>query len=480
MLRRNWRTIFILIAIAFDSVAIGVSGISAYVLRELLPNVPDVPTFGLVNVALLAWGVLFSWASILGLYRATYHTNVRKQYVLAWKAFVYSIPTFFSILYILQWSNFPRRFTFLFFLLLPIAFVFFRILLNRLNKAMQQKGYGVWSTLVFGFDNGSRKELEQIAGIPELGYQIRAFVTRDETINEPSVTVMDRVIPKIQFRILPNLLEQIRIDRILIPSTHYATNGSSVLIDLCARHKIELKMVSPESETLLRFSYIHDVAGMPIYSPPKLRTQKLKRFAKRIFDLVAGGTLVLLLSPLFLVIAVAIVLEDGFPVLFNQRRGLAKGKNEFEFFKFRSMVKKAEERQHDLYQKNETTGGLFLMRDDPRVTRVGRILRRFSLDELPQLFNVLLGDMSLVGPRPLSIADLENITSENSMEGFYTLRSIAKPGMTGLWQISGRREISFREMVLLDLYYIDNQSIMLDVEILFATIPVVLFGKGAY
>jgi lipopolysaccharide/colanic/teichoic acid biosynthesis glycosyltransferase len=144
------------------------------------------------------------------------------------------------------------------------------------------------------------------------------------------------------------------------------------------------------------------------------------------------------------------------------------------------MIKGAESQQSDLYEFNEVSGGLFFMKTDPRITKVGRILRKYSLDELPQLFNVLLGDMSLVGPRPLSIADLSNISTENKLNGYYKLRANAKPGITGLWQISGRREINFREMVLLDFYYIENQSLLFDLEILFATMPVVLFGKGAY
>jgi lipopolysaccharide/colanic/teichoic acid biosynthesis glycosyltransferase len=163
----------------------------------------------------------------------------------------------------------------------------------------------------------------------------------------------------------------------------------------------------------------------------------------------------------------------GLPARHALWRALVKGRKEFDMLKFRTMVKDAERKQVELYQRNQTTGGLFLL-------KVGKFLGNFSIDELAQLFNVLKGEMSLVGPRPLSVADLDNITPGNRLGGYYELRANALPGMTGLWQISGRREISFKEMVLLDLYYIENQSVMFDLEILFATIPVVLFGKGAY
>ena len=198
------------------------------------------------------------------------------------------------------------------------------------------------------------------------------------------------------------------------------------------------------------------------------------------FDVVGSILFILLLLPIFIIITLAILIEDGTPIIFTQKRALIKGKNEFHLIKFRSMIKGAELKQSELYKFNEASGGLFMLKDDSRITKVGKILRKFSFDELPQLFNVFLGDMSLVGPRPLSIADLNNIANENKLDGYYKLRNNAKPGITGLWQISGRREIGFREMVLLDLYYIENQSLLFDLEILFATIPVVLFGKGAY
>jgi lipopolysaccharide/colanic/teichoic acid biosynthesis glycosyltransferase len=244
--------------------------------------------------------------------------------------------------------------------------------------------------------------------------------------------------------------------------------------------RVKLKVISHESEQLLRFSRVKDIAGISLYSPPKLLTNQLKAQVKRVFDVFGSFFLLVLFSPLMALATAAILIEDGRPVLFRQRRASMKGGKTFEFLKFRGMIKNAETEQEAMNGLNQTEGGLFLLKDDPRVTRVGRWIRKFSIDELPQLFNVLRGEMSLVGPRPLSMIDLENASPDNDFAGYYYLRDDTRPGITGLWQICGRREVPFREMMLLDLYYIENQSIIFDLEILFATIPVVLFGRGAY
>jgi lipopolysaccharide/colanic/teichoic acid biosynthesis glycosyltransferase len=144
------------------------------------------------------------------------------------------------------------------------------------------------------------------------------------------------------------------------------------------------------------------------------------------------------------------------------------------------MIAEADEMKLDLLTRNETSGPLFKIKDDPRLTHVGRIIRKYSIDELPQLINVLKGDMSLVGPRPLPVRDLLRMKEADHMGGYFRERGKTKPGMTGLWQVSGRSDIGFREMVLLDLYYIEHQTLLFDIEILAQTIPTVLFGRGAY
>ena len=167
-------------------------------------------------------------------------------------------------------------------------------------------------------------------------------------------------------------------------------------------------------------------------------------------------------------------------MFFKQKRASYKGGPTFDFYKFRTMYVNAEQIKEKLLQQNESNGALFKIKKDPRVTPIGRFLRKYSLDEIPQFINVLKGEMSIVGPRPLPVKDFDLIKNGKINYDWYTKRGLAKPGITGLWQISGRSDLSFEEMCLLDLYYIENQSIFFDLEIMFETIPVILTGRGAY
>jgi len=271
-----------------------------------------------------------------------------------------------------------------------------------------------------------------------------------------------------------------RIDRVFIPEAPYESNGVQNLVQMCQNARIKLKIVSPSADELLQLAKVYDIAGITLVAPERRHIEQAKRFLKRLVD-ISGATLALcILSPVFVLTTIAIAVESGFPVLFRQRRAAIKGGRTFHFLKFRSMVKNADEMKESLIGMNETDGALFKLRDDPRMTRVGRFIRRYSIDELPQLFNVLRGEMSLVGPRPLPVADFNKVDEPDELWDIIKDREKVKPGMTGLWQISGRSNIGFEEMVLLDLYYAENHSVLFDIEILAATIPVVLFGRGAY
>jgi exopolysaccharide biosynthesis polyprenyl glycosylphosphotransferase len=194
---------------------------------------------------------------------------------------------------------------------------------------------------------------------------------------------------------------------------------------------------------------------------------------KRTFDFVGGCVIIALLSPLLLVIALAVRLSSRGPIVYRSiRPGI--GGEPFACFKFRTMRNNAEQLQADLESLNEATGALFKMRNDPRMTRVGRWLRCYSLDELPQLANVLAGQMSLVGPRPLPQRDFDRL------EDWHKKRYLVLPGITGLWQVSGRADLDFDDLVRLDFLYLERWSIWLDLSIILKTIPAVVKRRGAY
>lgn len=194
---------------------------------------------------------------------------------------------------------------------------------------------------------------------------------------------------------------------------------------------------------------------------------------KSVLDVLISGTALVLLAPLFLLTAMAIRWEGKGPIFFSQER-VGLNKRRFRMFKFRTMVAGAEGMQGELEGRNEADGPVFKIKDDPRITGVGRFLRKFSIDELPQLFNVLRGDMSLVGPRPLPVRDYNGFDQDRQRRRFSV-----RPGLTCLWQINGRSEICFEHWMDLDMQYIDHWSLWLDLKILLKTIPAVLRGTGA-
>lgn len=196
--------------------------------------------------------------------------------------------------------------------------------------------------------------------------------------------------------------------------------------------------------------------------------------AKRFFDIIGAAAGLILLSPLFLLVALLIKLEDPKGSVFFYQTRVGKNEKPFRMFKFRSMVMNAEEKLKDLLDKNEISGAMFKMKDDPRITKIGKFIRKTSIDELPQLYNVLRGDMSLVGPRPPLVREVADYTKYDK------LRLSVTPGCTGLWQVSGRNELSFHEMVELDLTYIQNRSVLGDLKIIFKTLKLFTGANDAF
>jgi exopolysaccharide biosynthesis polyprenyl glycosylphosphotransferase len=272
---------------------------------------------------------------------------------------------------------------------------------------------------------------------------------------------------------LAAVLERVQPDEIMLAEAQLQEREVFEIVEQAHRQGIKVRLAPDTSQLLVQRGEYVPVPGVPLFElrPPVLTGWEWA--LKRTFDIVTSALVAVLLLPLWLLIALAVKLDSRGPVFFVDRR-IGVREQEFGMLKFRTMVAGAQELQAELEDANEAEGALFKIKDDPRLTRVGRVLRRLSLDEFPQILNVLKGEMSLVGPRPLPIRDYE------LLEEWHRSRYAVLPGMTGLWQISGRSGLDFDHLVRLDFTYIENWSIWLDVTIIARTIPAVLSGRGAY
>lgn len=276
---------------------------------------------------------------------------------------------------------------------------------------------------------------------------------------------------------LTELIDELGIDRIIFAAGARETRDGAEALCALGDLEVHVDLIPSWSDFVGRRLDYHELEGMPLLTVPRTAIRRSDLIRKRLFDVVASAAALLLTSPVFLVCALLIKIDSPGPLLFRQRR-VGRGDRRFEVLKFRSMYVDAEARKDTIAQLNFHGGGnargMFKVREDPRVTRVGRWLRRTSLDELPQLINVLKGDMSLVGPRPL----IEN--EDRQVEGRFRRRLASSPGLTGPWQIHGRSEIPFEEMINLDYQYVVNWSLWGDVKLMLRTVKVVLTGQGAY
>jgi exopolysaccharide biosynthesis polyprenyl glycosylphosphotransferase len=272
---------------------------------------------------------------------------------------------------------------------------------------------------------------------------------------------------------LARVLETTRPDEVILAEADFEEQTVLQIVDQAHRQGVKVRLAPDATELLVQRGEYIPGQGVPLFElrPPVLTGWDWA--VKRTFDVVVSALVLLVGLPLWLLAAAAIKLDSRGPVLFSDRR-VGVGEREFGMLKFRTMVANAAELQPQLEAANEAEGALFKIRDDPRVTRVGRLLRRFSLDEIPQIVNVLKGEMSLVGPRPLPLRDYR------LLEDWHRRRYAVLPGMTGLWQISGRSGLSFDDLVRLDFTYLENWSIWLDISILVKTIPAVVARRGAY
>ena len=361
------------------------------------------------------------------------------------------------------------RALFIYLWLLAVLFVGVARTLHRLlAMGLRKQGVGVKRVLVVGGNNGlGRRIMHSIATERSAAAQVIGFVDLEESDDFGRFRCLGTV------KDIPIIVNDLQVDEIVIALPAASHDQMLRIMDHCQRKGVSFRVVPDLYQLRLNRVDVDNVNGIPLIAVSESKIQGWNLLIKRGLDVVVSVGVLTLLSPLLLVVALAIKLDSAGPVLFRQTR-VGRDGQPFTLYKFRSMRRDAEQQLNQLWELNEASGPLFKIRDDPRITRAGRLLRRTSIDEFPQLINVLKGEMSLVGPRPPLPNEVEKY------EDWHLRRLEVAPGLTGLWQVSGRSEIPFDEMVMLDIYYIENWSLGMDLSIMLRTVPAVLSGGGAF
>lgn len=466
MLRRRAK-LFRIVMMLVDLYVVGASFFFAYLFVYGVVEMGAVAFhLKVLAVALASWITALAY---LGFYFSFRAKRIVKIIVTIAEATVLGLLIFASAIYLLGMEGVGRPFIVAFFALTFFALCAERISLLLALRLLRNVGYDYKMILVVGTGRRAQHFIDLAARHREWGFRVVGLVDKDPA-RTGQVIRGHRVIGS--FADIPAIIADNVIDEVVFVIPRSWLDKIEEVMHFCELQGLRVSVAVDYFE--LKFSRARqaDFEGMPILTFESAPPKTVQMFLKRFLDITVSATLLVALAPVYLAAAGAIALACDGPVFFRQKRCSVNGRR-FVLYKFRTMVIDAEARRKDLIGHNEMSGPVFKITNDPRLTRTGAFLRKFSIDELPQLWNVLKGDMSLVGPRPLPI-------SENKYEPWQRRRLSVKPGLTCLWQVSGRNRIKdFNEWVKLDLAYIDNWSLLLDIKILFKTIPSVLFGVGA-
>ncbi|MGC9468856.1 MAG: undecaprenyl-phosphate glucose phosphotransferase [Anaerolineae bacterium] len=460
--------------IAWDIVMINLAMGLAYLLRYRLQWFLDV-VYDAPYRAYLPFNFLFSIGVPLVLWVIGSYSNWRGC---VWIEHVFQVTNavVVNLIVALAWSFLVRPLVYSRLLLFESAIFMVglisvdRALTQVIQAQLRKRGVGLKRIVIVGAGEVGRRVMRTVVARRNLGYEIVGYVDDNPDKGEGKI---GRFSGLGSIDNLSRVIDAEDVDEVIITLPwNYHRRILSVL-RACARREVKARLVPDLFQMSLSRVEVGDLGGLPLIEIQEIAFSRTELAVKRAIDLIGALALLVFGWPFFLLIALAIKLDSPGPIFFTQER-VGENHGRFKILKFRTMRVGAEEELEQLKHRNEADGPIFKIRNDPRITRVGQFLRQTSLDELPQLLNVFRGEMSLVGPRPPLPSEVEQYDS------WHEKRLTVPPGITGLWQVSGRSELTFDEMVLLDLYYIEHWSPWMDVSILLRTVPKVLAREGAF
>jgi exopolysaccharide biosynthesis polyprenyl glycosylphosphotransferase len=456
-------------AFVFASIITALTNTPVISLSEFLSMRIKIQNLLILGLFFILWLFIFK---LIGIHRSRRLEGTFQGIFDILKATTISTSLLLAFGFILNISLINQIFLITFWAGSSLLMIVSRIILRIALKNLRLKGHNLRHIVIIGTGEHAQKFAKKLSQSNELGYHILGFVDDQweglVRFNNNKWNLLT------DLKGFQELLMQKVIDEVFIslPLKSYYDKINTV-IKLCEDQGITIRFISDIFELKIAKSYIDQLGDTSILTLQSSPIEEWSFILKRFFDISVSFILLIFLAPLFLLVAVLIKIESKGPVFFIQER-MGYNKRRFKMIKFRTMLNHAEGIRDKIEHLNEVTGPVFKIKNDPRVTRVGKLLRKTSFDEVPQLINVLKGEMSLVGPRPLPLRDYEGFNTD-----WHRRRFSIRPGITCLWQINGRSNIPFDKWMELDKEYIDNWSLLLDLKILVKTIPVVLRGTGA-
>jgi exopolysaccharide biosynthesis polyprenyl glycosylphosphotransferase len=426
------------------------------------------------NYLWLTWIAIPLWVILLysqGLYRSLRTIALVTIIGRIFRVILVGTLILSSLVFIFQAKDFSRSLIGLFAILNFILMVVSRVIIDSVSHSIRKRGYNFRNVAIIGINNRCFDLIKRIKSHPE--WSLRVIGVIGIETNDIDIMSAPSDVPCLgTLEDLNRLFNEHVIDEIIITLDKSDLMEVEDTIHLCEELGIRTHLVADFFNLIIARTQLGYLEEIPLLTFTTTPYHDFHLLIKRLLDLFVSTLVIVAGSPFFVAINILIRLDSKGPVMFSQERVGLNGRR-FRLLKFRSMIPDAEEKKSAIQDLNEMSGPVFKISNDPRITRIGRILRRYSLDEFPQFFNVFKGDMSLVGPRPPVPEEVEKYVR------WQRRRLSMKPGMTCIWQISGRNEIDFEEWMKLDLQYIDHWSLGLDMKILLKTIPAVLSGKGA-